>query len=127
MKDQVRERGAAVTVVEAYRTVRPDPEGPAREGLDALVNGEADLVTFTSSSTARNLAALLGERGGSGEGDAAARRRVPAASIGPVTTRTARELGFEVVAEASPHTVAALVEAIEKHFAGRGAPGEGSE
>jgi uroporphyrinogen III methyltransferase/synthase len=122
LPDGLRERGATVDIVEAYRTVRPELDGPAREGVDALVSGEAALVTFTSSSTAKNLAALLD---GAGKGEAG--KRVPAASIGPITTKTARGLGFEVVTEAEPHTVPALVEAIEKHFAGQAPLEEGSE
>ncbi len=119
LPDGLRERGAIVDVVEAYRTVRPDLDGPAREGVEALASGEAELVTFTSSSTAKNLAALLDEAG--------VQARVPAASIGPITSQAARELGFDVVSEAEPHTVPALVEAIEKHFAGKGPLEEGSE
>ncbi|MHC4249493.1 MAG: uroporphyrinogen-III C-methyltransferase [Planctomycetota bacterium] len=122
LPDGLAERGAVVDIVEAYRTVRPELDGPAREGLDALTSGGAELVTFTSSSTAKNLAALLDEADKREAG-----KRVPAASIGPITTKTARELGFDVATEAEPHTVPALVEAIEKHFAGTGPLEEGSE
>ena len=136
LPEGLRARGAVVDIVEAYRTVRPEPDGPAREALDALSSGEADLVTFTSSSTARNLAALLDSfdeedvkdaMGVKGMKRSERARRVPAASIGPVTTRTAREEGFDVVTEAEPYTVAALVEAIENHFAGAGPREEADE
>ena len=39
------------------------------------------------------------------------------ASIGPVTSETAREHGLEVGIEASPHTIPALVEALKVHYA----------
>ena len=88
----LREMGGDVREVVVYRTVRPGafPAGV----VSRLVRGELDLVTFTSSSTAGHFADLLGphrlER---------VRARIPAASIGPSTSQTARDLGFRVVAE----------------------------
>ena len=56
--------------------------------------GEVDAVTFTSSSTVRNLAALL-------DGDLEALRGAVVACIGPATAEAAREAGLppDVVAE----------------------------
>jgi uroporphyrinogen III methyltransferase/synthase len=84
--------GAEVEEAVVYRTVKPDglPEG----ALERLEGGEIDLITFASSSSVRNFVDLLGvERFG------ALRDGLAAASIGPITTRTARELGLRVVAE----------------------------
>ena len=39
-------------------------------------------------------------------------RRAPAATIGPVTTAAARELGIDVVVEARDSTIAGLVQSI---------------
>jgi len=39
-------------------------------------------------------------------------RGVSVASIGPITSRTARDLGAEVTVEANPYTVDGLVQAI---------------
>ena len=110
LPEGLRARGATVDVVEAYRTVRPAVEGTARRAFDALVKGEVDLLTFTSSSTVRNLAELVGPD------KLKAVLQVPAVAIGPVTARTARELGFSVVAEPETHTIEALVQAIREHF-----------
>jgi uroporphyrinogen III methyltransferase/synthase len=63
----------------------------------------ADYVTFTSSSTVRNLMAVL-------DGRFPERARV--VSIGPVTSETAREAGLEVHAEAERHDPDGLVEAL---------------
>jgi uroporphyrinogen III methyltransferase/synthase len=99
------ERGAQVDVVEAYRTIMP-ADAPARAN-DALQK-KPDWVTFTSSSTVTNLIAALG-------GEVAGRealRGVKIASIGPITSATARKLGLHVDVEADPHTIEGLVEGI---------------
>ena len=98
-------RGARVEVVEAYRTALPTLPP---EILYQLRAGPPDLVTFTSSSTAINFARLIEER------NLMAPAAVKAASIGPVTSGTARQLGFEVVVEAEESTIPGLVEAIKK-------------
>ncbi|MGB7758836.1 MAG: uroporphyrinogen-III C-methyltransferase [Bryobacteraceae bacterium] len=93
-------RGAQVNVVEAYRTVMPD-DAPARAA--AIFAHKPDWITFTSSSTVQNFVTAAG---------AAALEGVKVASIGPVTSKTARELGIQVTVEASPFTIDGLVEAI---------------
>ena len=71
-------------------------------------------ITFGSSSTVKNLVRAAGP--------APLRNvshNVRIASIGPVTSRTVRECGLEVDAEADPYTmeglIAALVQAEAKH------------
>jgi uroporphyrinogen III methyltransferase/synthase len=92
------DRGANVDVVALYETVREDPDPEAIEAAQS-----ADYVTFTSSSTVRNLLAAVGDRFPS---DA----RV--VSIGPVTSEAAREAGLVVHVEADRHDPAGLVEAL---------------
>ncbi|MBI4539284.1 MAG: uroporphyrinogen-III synthase [Gemmatimonadetes bacterium] len=100
-------RGALVDEVAAYRTL-PDAEG-AQALRPRLAAGEIDLVTFTSSSTARSYHAVLGTTtGGAG-----------VAAIGPVTAGTARELGFRVDVVAEEYTIPGLVRACIKFFTGR--------
>jgi len=43
-------------------------------------------------------------------------RGVAVATIGPVTSRTARQLGLRVAAEAKRYTIPGLVQALERHF-----------
>lgn len=95
-------RGAHVDVVEAYRTVAP--EGLA-ERTRAVFGGprKPDFVTFTSSSTVQNLVASL---------DAELLPAIKGASIGPITSRTARESSIEIIVEANPYTADGLVEAL---------------
>jgi uroporphyrinogen-III synthase len=102
---ELRDAGAQVDVVEAYETVVPEK---SRVRLRALMKTKArrpHLVTFTSSSTAKNFAALLGRT-------AASLKTVQFASIGPVTSATLRELGMPVAIEASEYTMSGLIRAI---------------
>jgi uroporphyrinogen III methyltransferase/synthase len=103
----LRALGAQVDEVILYRSVVPR-EAPA-EALSLLREGGIDIVTFTSSSTVRNLAALLG-------GDVECLRKAIIACIGRITAKTARELGLRVDVEASEHTVPGLVQAIREHM-----------
>jgi uroporphyrinogen III methyltransferase/synthase len=96
--------GAIVDEGFAYRTV---PE--TRDDVGArrrLLEEGADLITFTSSSTVENFLAL-GLPWPAG---------MQVASIGPITSQTARDRGLEVAVEARRHDVPGLTEAIRKFF-----------
>jgi uroporphyrinogen III methyltransferase/synthase len=65
-----------------------------------------DWITFTSSSTVKNFVKLLGS-------DYLKQlQNVKLASIGPVTTKTAKERWLEIAVEAEQHTIPGLVAAI---------------
>ena len=98
----LRERGAVVDVVEAYRNVMPE-EAAARARAIFSEVPLPDWVTFTSSSCVDNLVSAVGTD---------VLRGVRIASIGPVTSGTIRRHGLEVEAEPREHTVAGMVEAI---------------
>jgi uroporphyrinogen III methyltransferase/synthase len=104
----LEERGARAEVVEAYQTVMPEISS---EELAQRLTPPPDMITFTSSSTATNFAKLLGENR-----LAEAVRGAAIASIGPVTSRTLRQLGLTVTLEAQESTMAGLVRAICDHF-----------
>jgi uroporphyrinogen III methyltransferase/synthase len=91
-------RGAQVDVVALYETLRETPDPTAVEAAQA-----ADYVTFTSSSTVRNLTEALGDRFPKGA-------RI--VSIGPVTSEAARDAGLQVDVEAERHDIDGLVEAL---------------
>jgi uroporphyrinogen III methyltransferase/synthase len=84
--------------------------------VERIVAGTVDWITLTSSAIATGLHSLLPEE---------ARRRlgrdVKLASLSPVTSKTASELGWEIAAEATVHTweglVEALIAAVETHSA----------
>ncbi len=99
------ERGALVDDVVAYRTIIPRDLTPER--LRSIFDEGVDLVTFTSPSTVRNLAQVLG--GGELERYL---RNVKVACIGPVTVEAVKEMGIRVDIAARNHTADSLVEAI---------------
>jgi uroporphyrinogen III methyltransferase/synthase len=97
--------GAEVDEVTLYRAAVP-ATAPA-EALSLLRDGAIDIVTFTSSSTVRNLAAML-------NGHIETLRGPLVACIGPITAKTAEELGLRVDVVASEYTVEGLVRAIRE-------------
>jgi len=104
--EELRVAGAQVEVVEAYETVVP---GTSRRRLQALMRNRKrrpHIVTFTSSSSARNFAELLGKL------PARALESVQFASIGPVTSATLRELQLPPAIEAREFTMGGLIRAI---------------
>jgi uroporphyrinogen III methyltransferase/synthase len=104
LPDALRAGGAEVDVLSLYETVSEPLTDAQRRALS-----DADLVTFTSSSTVRFFFEQAGDALGPG---------TRLASIGPVTTETLRERGREPDLEATRHDIDGLVEAI---LAGAGA------
>jgi uroporphyrinogen III methyltransferase/synthase len=100
----LKELGAEVDTVVAYRTVSVDEASP---GVLEEVSRGTDLVTFTSPSTVRSFHRLMG-------GEVVA----DAAVIGPVTAEAARGLGYRIAVDAHPFTIPGLVDAIVSHFQG---------
>jgi len=96
--------GAIVDEGFAYRTVPEtrDVTGARRR----LLEEGADLITFTSSSTVENFLAL----------GVPWPKGMQVASIGPITSKTAREHSLKIDIEARQHDIEGLVEAIRKFF-----------
>jgi uroporphyrinogen-III synthase len=131
---ELRRAGARVDLVEAYETVVPESSRKRLRGLFRKPDRRPHVVTFTSSSTARNFIALLGDSDAEagpaptfpkrGLASSLPNRRsqmnldgVRLASIGPVTSATLRELGLPVDIEATEFTIPGLVEAIVRALA----------
>lgn len=107
------EMGCEVDVVCAYRTVI-DPNAPTKEVVKRLEEGTIDAVTFTSSSTVKNFASLIAPELAQGQTLSAALEGTKLLSIGPVTSKTMRELGLEVTAQAHEYTIPGLVEVVKE-------------
>jgi len=106
--DSLRAAGALIDVVEAYETVVPEKSKPRLRAIFRNKQQRPHVVTFTSSSTVRNFAELLGRSKPKGS----AFRDVQFASIGPVTSATLRELELPVSIEAREFTMGGLIRAI---------------
>ena len=105
LPDTLRQWGASVDVVEAYRTVAPPADIAAVR--TRLQHGDVDIITFTSSSTVSNFVQLFdGARLSSIVGNSAI------ACIGPITAQTVEDLGGRVAVMARPFTIDGLVQAI---------------
>ena len=102
--DALRAAGATVDVVDAYRNVMPEA-APAllREALQKGIAAAA----FTSSSSVTHLAEAARQAG-----IAFPFAGVAAISIGPITSQTLRDLGWEPAAEATQSDVPGLIQAI---------------
>jgi uroporphyrinogen III methyltransferase/synthase len=113
LADELREAGADVTEVVAYRTTLAEPErGPDQDIYGMLLEGKIDAVTFTSASTVRNFVQIYGE-------DQAADllRGTVVAAIGPVTAEAAQQLGINTTVMPERYTIPDLVDALVEHFA----------
>lgn len=99
----LREQGAMVDDVEAYRTVAD--EGSKAEILASLEKDQVDWITFSSSSTVQNFFAQVDQRLLTG-------KKVRLASIGPLTSAAIRDLGLNVDVEAEEYTFEGLIGAL---------------
>ncbi len=105
---ELRKAGAHVDVVEAYETVVPKSSRTRLRIALANPRQRPHVVTFTSSSSARNFVELIGSR----RKLATRLDGLLMASIGPVTSSTLRELGLRVDIAAKEFTIPGLVDAI---------------
>ena len=109
LPDALREAGAQVKEVVAYRTLRPASLDP--DILSAVRKAEVAAIVFASPSAYHNLAAFVP----AAELNALS-ERVQFAAIGSTTTRTLREAGARVAIEANDSSSAGLADAIAKYY-----------
>ena len=114
---ELRKAGAKVDVVEAYETVVPKSSQQKLAKILKKGSRIPDVITFTSSSTARNFSLLfqsIRNRQPRSQHFAQTRSfaKTKFASIGPVTSATLRELGFRADIEARDYTIPGLIAAI---------------
>ena len=108
LPETLRQWGALVDVVHAYKTVLPQDY---QYGLRELFEKQIDVITFTSSSTVENFVRLL-----EGEDPVTILRGVTIACIGPITARTAVDIGLQVDIVSAEFTIPGLVAAIVRFY-----------
>ncbi len=112
LADQLRDAGADVTEVVAYRTLLAGGERDGDQDIyRMLLDRQIDAVTFTSASTVKNFAKIFGE-----EQAADLLNATVVASIGPVTAEAAQQLGINTTVMPERYTIRDLVDALVDHF-----------
>ena len=76
------------------------------EVLDILNSGEADYITFASSSTVTNFVDIIGKE------NIDKLNELKVISIGPITTQTAKSLNINVYSEAEVSTIDGMIDSI---------------
>jgi len=111
LPDSLKKMGGRVDVVTAYITKKPNKSETHSIGK-LLSDNKIDILTFTSSSTARNFFELIA--------DFKQKDKKPViACIGPVTSKTVREFGYKPGIVSKQYTVEALAGEITSYFAQR--------
>ncbi|WP_088103727.1 uroporphyrinogen-III synthase [Halalkalibacter urbisdiaboli] len=107
---ELEQFGLIVSDVIVYETVLPNS---AYESMSQLLQSQTqlDVVTFTSSSTVSHFVKLIDELGIRHQLNTTA-----VACIGPITAKTAQELGLNVDIIPNSYTVEGLVEAIGSYI-----------
>jgi uroporphyrinogen III methyltransferase/synthase len=112
--ERLRALGADVTEVVAYRTVLDETSREDEPDVyRMLLEGQIDVVTFTSASAVRNFVKVYGAE----QGPDLLKHTIVAA-IGPVTSEVASSLGIMVRVQPASSTIPALLQAIAAHFGG---------
>lgn len=109
----LKRHGAEVSEVIAYRTLRPSAVD--EKNRSQIVDGAADAVLFFSPSAVQHFAELCGS-----EQLRALQDRLAITAVGPVTANALRLAGVSRAVVAADTTAAAVMEALEIHFAGAG-------
>ena len=107
----LKRHGAEVNEAIAYRTLRPT--AAEERSLRQIADGAADAVLFFSPSAVQHFAELYGS-----EQLRVLQDKLAITAVGPVTANALREAGVQCIVLAGDTTAAAVIEALEKHFAG---------
>ena len=94
--DALRGRGAHVHSAAVYAWRLPEDLSPLRGAIQAICEGAADAIVFTSAQQLDHLLQVATEDGRAGALREALAARVLVASIGPVTSEALREQGLAV-------------------------------
>jgi uroporphyrinogen III methyltransferase/synthase len=108
LPQELARRGVQTTVIHVYENV-PSSEGGSA-ALELLQVGAIDAITFTSSSTVKNLLWALGDLGA--ENPLELLRQAKIACIGPITAATATEVGLRVDVIAEEASIESLIQSI---------------
>ena len=109
LPEKIEEMGGHADVVPIYETVRPNVR--SEEVRNLLQEGLISCITFTSSSTVQNFAAMF-----PADDLSTLAEKAVIACIGPITAETAHEHGLEVKIMPAEYTIEALATKIVEYF-----------
>ncbi len=119
LTEKLAGRSAEIVQFPIYEARLPSDLTEVLNLIQDTLNGKVDILTFTSSATARNLFHIAEEhRLVEGLVDAV-NEKVVVASIGPVTKSTLENLGVTVHVTPAKYTVEDMMEALDTHLEGR--------
>jgi uroporphyrinogen III methyltransferase / synthase len=113
LREGLLARGVVADQIAVYATHPGEGDTVA---LNTIVGEGIAAATFASSLTVQHFADLARHAGYAGPAEALGSAVV--ACIGPITAAAAEEVGLRVDVVAPEHTIAALVAALRRHFAG---------
>ncbi|NTU89500.1 MAG: uroporphyrinogen-III C-methyltransferase [Actinobacteria bacterium] len=119
LPDELRKAGVRVDVAPAYQTVAVS-DARVASTVASFLNEEIEAITFTSSSTVTNFESIMKralEESKSEKTFSEIMTNVDIFSIGPITSKTARDAGLKIHAEAREYTIDGLVEVIAETYA----------
>ena len=108
LPDTLNKIGARVDVVTAYITKKPD-KAKTKNIIKLLSDHKIDMITFTSSSTAKNFFELI-------PGFKQVEKKPLIACIGPITAKTVRDAGYKSAIIPKQYTVEHLADELVDYF-----------
>ena len=112
LPNALAEAGARVSVVPCYQNVRAELD---QVTIRQVLANAPDLVVFTSSSTVKNLIALLGQEYGT-----KLLLNSTVAALGPITAKTAESYGKQAEIVPKESTIASLLDAVREYYSSEG-------
>lgn len=116
---RLRDAGATVLEIDAYRSTLPGDTGPALALAEATCRAELAAVTFTTAPSVHNLFLIAAAAGRADALRAAFNGPVVAACVGPVCAEAAREEGVTAPLVPDRSRLVPLVDALTGRLAGR--------
>lgn len=116
LNDALRERGARLLRVPIYRWALPDDREPLKNGIQALIDGDAQVALFTSRTQVDHVMRMAVQE----ENEDALRSgldRAMVASVGPVCSSGLEEHGIPVDFEPDRPKLAILIRDAARTFA----------
>ncbi|MBI2252454.1 MAG: uroporphyrinogen-III synthase, partial [Armatimonadetes bacterium] len=108
LPEELKSQGANVEVIPIYKTILEEDE--KEELIKLFKENKINLITFTSSSTVKNFDGLIGKE------IKDLLKNVKILCIGPITAKTAYDLGYKVNALPEEYSISGMVKECLKLF-----------